>query len=327
MAAGLVGYGSECFGFDDELSRDHDFAPRFCLWLTDEDYDAIGEQLQADYDALSRDFTVAEQGKPHFAGHGSANSDALAASQSPLTPRAQGEFRRDGVFRIGDFFERITLFREAPAQNDVASWLSLQEDTLATATNGQVFADPLGVFSKTRQGFKFMPEDVRLSLISRRLGMMAQAGQYNLPRMLQRGDGAAAMLSIHEFVNATASLMFLVNEPVSVGYLPYYKWQFAAMRKLSRRMATRLAGVCEQLEDILRLSSAACFGGVGFGEGGKGAKPAAERIIATVERICSDVVDELLREGLTESHETFVEWQRPYVENHIKSDASCLHSL
>ena len=99
------------------------------------------------------------------------------------------------------------------------------------------------------------------------------------------------------------------------------------MRKLSRRMATRLAGVCEQLEDILRLSSAACFGGAGFGEGGKGAKPAAERIIATVERICSDVVDELLREGLTESHETFVEWQRPYVEDHIKSDASCLHSL
>lgn len=93
---------------------------------------------------------------------------------------------------------------------------------MATATNGQVFADPLGVFSKTRQGFKFMPEDVRLSLISRRLGMMAQAGQYNLPRMLQRGDGAAAMLSIHEFVNATASLMFLINEPVSVGYLPYY---------------------------------------------------------------------------------------------------------
>ena len=327
IAAGLVGYGSECFGFDDELSRDHDFVPRFCLWLTDEDYDAIGEQLQADYDALSRDLTVDEQGKPHFAGHGSADSDTLAASQLPLTPRAQGEFRRDGVFRIGDFFERITLFREAPAQNDVASWLSLQEDTLATATNGQVFADPLGVFSKTRQGFKFMPEDVRLSLISRRLGMMAQAGQYNLPRMLQRGDGAAAMLSIHEFVNATASLVFLINEPVSVGYLPYYKWQFAAMRKLSRRMATRLAGVCEQLEDILRLSSAACFGGAGFGEGGKGAKPAAKHITATVERICSDVVDELLREGLTDSHETFVEWQRPYIEDHIKSDASCLHSL
>ena len=352
IAAGLVGHGSECLGFDDVYSQDHDFGPRFCLWLTDEDYAAIGARLQADYEALDRAFTVDGQGDPRFRGHGKAISAAdrtdagnagidgngtTSASmppeafadtdRTPATPRAQGENRRDGVFRINDFFERLTNYPEAPAQTDYAAWLTLPEATLATATNGRVFADPLGMFSKTRQGFTFMPEDVRVSLISRRLGMMAQAGQYNLPRMLERGDGAAAMLSITQFVDATASLVFLINEPVSVGYLPYYKWRFAALRKLSRRMATRLADVAEQLETILRLSSAACFGGEGFGEGGKGAGPAIDTITTTIEHICAEVVTELLHEGLTESHETFLEWQRPYVEKHIVATDACLRSL
>lgn len=49
----------------------------------------------------------------------------------------------------------------------------LQESTLAAATNGEVSADPAGLFSKMRQGFKNMPDDVWLALISKRFGMIA----------------------------------------------------------------------------------------------------------------------------------------------------------
>ena len=307
IAVGLMGHGSDCYGFDDAISRDHDFGPGFCLWLTSEDYQAIGDQLQKDYEALPAEFM----------GFGS-RTDSV---------RAKGANRRVGVFEIGAFFESLTGYRQAPPEDHPHEWLLLDEATLAAATNGRIFADPLGQMLATRQGFKAMPDDVRFCLISRRLGMIAQAGQYNLPRSLQRGDGAAAMLSINEFVQACASLIFLINNPLTVGYLPYYKWTFAALRRLSGRMATRLADLTEQLEDILRLASAACYGGQGFGEGGKGARPAAERVTELVESICARIVEELQAEGLTNSPETFLEWQRPYVEAHISSDDPVLHSI
>ena len=37
IAVGFVGSGSEHYGFDDEISRDHDFEPGFCIFLPGED--------------------------------------------------------------------------------------------------------------------------------------------------------------------------------------------------------------------------------------------------------------------------------------------------
>lgn len=307
MAVGLMGHGSDCYGFDDAVSRDHDFGPGFCIWLTEEDYQAIGEDLEADYLALPQDF--------------------MGFHPRTDSVRAKGANRRVGVFEIGNFFESLTGYRQAPPEDHSHEWLLLDEPTLAAATNGKIFADPLGRMLSVRQGFKNMPDDVRFSLISRRLGMISQAGQYNLPRSLARGDGAAAMLSINEFVRATASLVFLVNNPLTVGYLPYYKWQFAALRRLSRLMAARLGEVTQELEDVLRLASAACYGGAGFGEGGKGADPAAKQVQEKIEGICARIVQELQAEGLTNSQETFLEWQRPYIEAHIHGTDPVLHSI
>lgn len=291
VAAGLVGHGSECYGFDDAVSRDHDFGPGFCLWLTADDHAAWGAQLQDAYDALPT----------QFLGYGPRLS----------TERASGAGRRVGVFEIGAFFEGITGHPAAPGADRPHEWLALEEATLAAATNGAVFADPRGAFSGVRNGFRRMPADVRLALIGRRLAMASQAGQYNVPRMLSRGDGEAAWLAAAEFVNAAASLVFLLGGPTAVGYLPYYKWRFAALRDLASRPGARLREVPSLLADVTRDASAACV---------RADPGARESLSAAIERTCALIAAELRAQGLSASTDTFLEHQRAHVQARIADD-------
>ena len=202
IAVGLAGHGSECFGFDDELSRDHDFEPGFCLWLTDEDDLAFGTRLSHAYREI-------------VAG--------AAAERSAL-----GE-KKLGVIRSSDFYRRYTGCSGAP--ESLEHWLALPSYALAEATNGEVWRDDLGAFSAVRETLLHgMPEDVRRKKIAARAGSMAQSGQYTYARCLAHGEAGAAQLALSEFVRNACSMVFLLNR----AHEPYYKWCFRAMERLER---------------------------------------------------------------------------------------------
>lgn len=203
IAAGLVGEGSECFGFDDEISRDHDFGPGFCLWVTDQVYDEIGEKLQEAYEQLP---------------------DTYMGITRDKTAKAQ---KRVGVFRIGDFYEQLIGLRDVPTAQ--SQWLYLKDYQLATAVNGKVFRDDLGEFTRIRKGIqKYYPEDVRIKKIAREAALMAQSGQYNYSRMFGRGEKVTADIALAEFLKHTMAMVYLLNHT----YAPFYKWMHRGMEKL-----------------------------------------------------------------------------------------------
>ena len=204
IAIGFVGPGSECFGFDDEISRDHDWGPAFCLWLTADDYRKHGKDLQNAYQALPRTFM----------GFGPRQA-------SP------GEEFRVGVCPTVTFYATYTGLDHPPA--GIKEWVPIPETSLATCTNGEVFSDPLGEFSRWRQMLlAFYPEDVRLKKIASRCFTIGQSGQYNLSRSLRRRERFAAQWAVTQFCLDTMSLVFLLNKR----YAPFPKWMHRALKEL-----------------------------------------------------------------------------------------------
>ncbi len=126
--------------------------------------------------------------------------------------------RQDGVFETGAFYKRFIGFDHVP--KDLQEWYAIPEENLAAATNGKVFKDPVGEFTAFRQRLKeFYPEDIRLKKIASRCMAMAQSGQYNYTRCVQRAEYVAARFAEAQFIGDTISMVFLLNRQ----YKPFYK--------------------------------------------------------------------------------------------------------
>lgn len=220
IAVGLVGEGSECFGFDDEISPDHDFGPGFCMWLTDEDYNKIGTKLQEAYETLPKEYmgiTRIESGKAS---------------------------RRTGVFRISEFYHEILGIEGAPRNDN--DWLFIEDARFATATNGRIFRDDLGQFTAIRQAIlNYYPKEVYKRKVARCATLMSQYGQYNYSRMLKRKDKVSAGVSLYRFIEQTAEMVHFLNAQ----YAPFYKWKRKSLDRLDI-----LSEVRDQLDFIAGLS-------------------------------------------------------------------------
>lgn len=278
MAAGLVGDGSECFGYDDDISQDHDWGAAVCIWLSRSDFEAFGEALQSELDALPKTFRG-----------------------FPVRTGSTWGGRRTGVFEIGQFYRRFTGLDRLPRASQ--EWMGIPESNLAAATNGAVFTDGPGEFTRFREGLlAFYPPDIRLQKIAARCMKIAQAGQYNYPRCTGRGEFVAARVAEAEFIDAAISMVFLLNH----AYKPFYKWMHRALIGLpilGPEMYTLLSDLaCDEATPGV---SAACG-------------DRHREKVQLVEIACALIIKELRRQGLSGSTSDFLLDHGPAVQDKIE---------
>ena len=218
LAAGLAGNGSECYGYDDEISRDHDWGIDFYIWVTESDKEFI---------------------------------PALKNWKNTLFKDAPPEFTRNrseygaqiDVMTCGDFYAGLIGAPEGP--KTLNDWIRVPEENFAMAVNGEVFIDGTREFSKTREYLlSYYPEDLRRKRISAKCMALAQTGQYNHERTAIREDWVTLRTVLSRFNDAAISMAFLLSKV----YKPYYKIAYRALGGLGgvgRETARLLLNIAE----------------------------------------------------------------------------------
>ena len=251
-AFGLCGEGSECLGYDDEISHDHDFEPGFCIFVPDEVDEKTIFRLERAYAKLPQEFE--------------------GFTRQRLSPVGG---RRHGIIKTGDFFYKFVGDRRG--ELSLIRFATIEPHFLLAATNGEIFRDDSGEFSRIRENLKNMPEDARLKRLAGHLLLAKQAGQYNFTRCVSHGEYGAAQLCAIEFSKHAAEAIFLLNR----AYSPFYKWKFRAMRELEK-----LGELADVLEFLISTESN---------------EKTVENKYGIIEDVAGMIITELGNEGVTDA--------------------------
>ena len=271
ITVGLVGRGSQCYGYDDELSTDHDYGPDFCIFLDDDLFYSIGDELQKAYDDLPGEY--------------------MGYKRVTLLPP---DGRRVGVIRTREFYSRILevdedflgRYVEAASAMDpecgsevnetktaiYGFFAAVKEENLSACTNGEIFKEGEGDFIRIRKLLSYYPDIIWRRRIAEELHYSAQMGQYNYIRMLKRGEKVASEIALAGYMEHTMKLVYLINRK----YAPYYKWLHHGMADLEK--AAVIMDIFNAVYDMPK---------------------GDERIRMTTEIVAAIIIEELDKIGMT----------------------------
>ena len=217
-SAGLIGYGSDVLGYDDAVSRDHMWGPRFYFFLDPADigrkeevFDAFSRELPYEYKGYSVNFTVPDPNDngvqhPQFLSSGRVN---------PLI-----------FIRTFDEFLEEELGTSDLEHLSAADWLTFSEHRLLSLTAGEWFRDSLNLAGRL-DAIRFYPEDVRRYRIAANWDIIASEQAF-VRRCADVGDDIGSVIVAARIAERLMRLCFLYRKQ----YAPYSKWFGTAFARL-----------------------------------------------------------------------------------------------
>lgn len=207
-AAALIGYGSELLGFDDEMSRDHNWGPRVHIYVSRSEFDDRAKALVAAFSKVAPEHFCGEpigwRSRPHPPADG---PDAVGAQEHGL------EFHTiEGRLEAGLGIRSLDGV-------DNLNWLGFTQQGLLSLTAGAVFHDDVGELTALRARLAYFPDDVWLYRIACQWRRIAEEQAF-VGRAGMAGDDLGSRVVAGRLVRDVMGMAFLLERR----YAPYAKW-------------------------------------------------------------------------------------------------------
>lgn len=209
-SAGLIGYGSDVLGYDDVVSTDHMWGPRFYLFLSEADIsmksdiiNALSENLPYTYKGYSVNFTEPDPNDcgvqhPEFITEGKVNPLVFIHTFDEYLNEQLGTADLDNI---------------SPFQ-----WLAFSEHRLLSLVSGKLFVDGLNCSERIAK-IKYYPDEVKLYMIASNWSLIASEQAF-VKRCGECGDEIGSQLVCARIAERLMRLCFLYKDT----YAPYSKW-------------------------------------------------------------------------------------------------------
>jgi hypothetical protein len=199
-AAAFIGKGSDVLGYDTERSTDHDWGPRFQVFLdpaaVETTVSRLDEELTRRLPAEFEGFAV---GVPE-------------TEESPARPHLVE------ITTVDRFLMRHIAVSSV-AGLTLLDWLTFPEQRLLELTAGEVFHDPRGELHRFRERLGAYPNDVWLYRMACQWQRLSQEEAF-AGRCAEAGDLLGMKLVAARIARDAMKLSFLIERH----YAPYDKW-------------------------------------------------------------------------------------------------------